>query len=179
MKDSNTKGSLYRRKVLSCFAVAGLVLVGCHSWVTPEQNTPARQTINSATSDFEKAFAQTNTVGIASYYTPDGELLLVSEPPIRDRDNIAEFFGNFFLHSGATKIQFKPTQFQQAGSFANETGTFVTSTADGRTVLDGNYIAIWRLVGTQWKIQVQALSPTRQNDQRELGRDGPHGLIRS
>ena len=109
----------------------------------------------------------------------DGELLFASEETIRDRDRIAEFFDNFFLHTGASKIQFKAAQFQHVGSFANETGSFVASTADGKTVTDGEYIAIWRFDGGQWRLQVQAFNARReQNDHRDIGHDGPHGLVR-
>ena len=169
----------YQHKIVRSFAAAGLFLAGCHSGVTRLQNTGAQDAIASATSQFEKAFAQTNGLAIASQYMADGELLLASEQAIRDRDKIAEFFDDFFLHTGASKIQFKATQFQHVGSFANETGTFVTSASDGRPILDGEYIAIWRLVGDQWKLQVQAFNSNRQqNEPRDIGRDQPHGVVR-
>src|SRR5262249_45379395 len=109
MKPTHSSNS--RRSLRGLFALVGLLLVGCNSRVPSEQTTPAREAISSATSKLERAFAQTNSVGIASQYMQDGEVLLASEPAVRDRDNIADFFGNFLLHTGATKIQFKANQF--------------------------------------------------------------------
>ena len=143
----------------SLFSV-GLIL-SLASLTVLAQTKNAKEGIASANREFENAFSKSNAVDIASQYTKDAELLLVSEDAIRG-PKIQDFFEKFLLHSGARKIRLETTKLEEMGPWANETGTFITVAEDDKTVLGGRYTAIWKLEDQKWKIQVHIFSPNRR-----------------
>src|SRR5579872_4750234 len=146
---------------ISLFSVGLILSLGSSTALA--QTKGAKESIASANREFENAFAKSNTVAIASQYTKDAELLLVKEDAIRG-PKIQDFFEKFLLHSGARKIRLQTTKIEEMGPWANETGTFVTVAEDDKTVLDGQYTAIWKLEDEKWRIQVHIFSPNRRPD---------------
>jgi len=69
------------------------------------------------------------------------------------------------MNSGATKFRFQTTKLEEMGDWANDIGTFIASSSDGKPVVEGQYIALWNLQGDKWKIHVHIFHGDRRNNE--------------
>ena len=136
------------RPLLLC---AIFFLAGARSASAQVPVISAREAIAHANKIFEEAHVRGDASTIASQYTEDGQLLWEDRPIISGRAAIEAEWRKDMGGSGR-KATATSTEVQEHGDWAFETGKFVVTSPQGKTIYDGKYICIWKRVNGEWKI---------------------------
>ncbi|MGZ8900507.1 MAG: YybH family protein [Limisphaerales bacterium] len=87
----------------------------------------------------------------AAQYTEDGQLLWEDREIIKGRKAIEAEWRKDMGGPGRTATV-TSLEVEQHGDWAFESGKFVVTAPDGKTIYDGKYICIWKRVTGEWKI---------------------------
>lgn len=111
----------------------------------------ARTAITLANKKFEEAHLRGDAAAIAAQYTEDAQLLWEDREIITGRKAIeAEWRKD--MGGPGRKAAVTSTEVEEHGDWAFESGKFVVTTPEGKTIYDGKYICIWKRVNGDWKI---------------------------
>lgn len=111
----------------------------------------ARAAIEAANKKWEAAAARGDGAGVASLYTANAQLLPPKSAPVTGTEAIGAFWQEVF-DSGVKSVSLVTVAVEGRGDTAYETGKVELRGADGQVLDRGNYIVIWRKVGSSWKL---------------------------
>src|SRR5688500_14404420 len=144
--------------------LTGLSLISCNpdqSNKEPEQKTEevanvendpqwAKNFLDSANTNFSQQIAAGDSVGLASQYWPDAELLFDNMEPIKG-DDILRTWGST-IRSGVKEMKCTTTDIKQCPNLLIETGGY--EILDGNKVLidKGKFVVVWEKRNGEWKL---------------------------
>ena len=116
-----------------------------------QNGASAREAITLANKKFEEAHLRGDAAAIAAQYTEDGQLLWEDREIIKGRQAIEAEWRKDMGGPGRTATV-TSLEVEQHGDWAFESGKFVVTAPNGKTIYDGKYICIWKRVNGEWKI---------------------------
>jgi len=110
----------------------------------------AKTFLDSMNNDYSARFKANDSVGLASFYWPDAELLFDNSEPIRG-DGILKTFGEM-THMGIQDFTFVTTDIVGDSEFIIETGGYKMTDARQAIMDRGKYLVVWENRNGVWKI---------------------------
>jgi ketosteroid isomerase-like protein len=137
-------------------SLAGLVAAGAAEDV---QAIVARKNLA-----FGQSLLRGNATACAAAFALDGEILSPAEPIIRGRAAILKKYAKTLATTTFTQASLQTSELKVGGDTAYEIGHFTmhfkdSGNADSPETLTGRYVRIWRRVGNDWLIGVDAAQP--------------------
>lgn len=110
----------------------------------------AQAFIDSVNHKFSEQFAARDSMGLASQYWPDAELLLSNSEAIKGNDLVASW--GAITRSGVKELTFKTTDLTGDSEFLIETGIYEMKDASQKQVDKGKYVVVWQQRNGEWKL---------------------------
>ena len=123
---------------------------------TTEQNVSAfnldsaRKSIEYQNAAFQKAFENSDSVGLANLFTSDGKMMMPGSPSIVGRSAIASTVAMFMKMN--IKRQAKTIDVWGNGDLLVEEGTASLLDQKGVELDHAKYLVIWKMEDGQWKL---------------------------
>jgi ketosteroid isomerase-like protein len=114
------------------------------------QSRDAERAIAASNERFESTFAAGDAIGMAAFYTADGEVLAPNLPPFVGQAAIQAFWQAGFAQ-GLSGIDLTTEEVTPIGRYAIERGSYALM-VPGLTVDQGKYIVVWQKVNGAWKM---------------------------
>jgi ketosteroid isomerase-like protein len=114
----------------------------------------ARAAVAANHQKFTGAFARRDAAAAAALHASDARLLPENGRAVEGAQAV-EAFWRAAMESGVRLVQLQTLSVEERGDLAYETGDYMTTvpTAPGVTdVRSGNYLAVWRREGGDWKV---------------------------
>jgi ketosteroid isomerase-like protein len=110
----------------------------------------AKSFLDSINTKFSQQIATGDSVGLASHYWPDAELLLDNSEVIEGK-NILNAWGDA-IRMGVKEMIFTTTDITGSPTFIIETGNYEMKDA-AKSLLDrGKYVVVWENRNGEWKL---------------------------
>ena len=139
------------RSVLLCVILCFTIFESSRTSLAQGVAIGARNAIALANKKFEEAHLRGDAAAIAAQYTEDAQLLWEDREIITGRKAIeAEWRKD--MGGPGRKATVTSTEVEEHGDWAFESGTFLVTSSEGKTIYDGKYICIWKRVNGEWKI---------------------------
>ena len=110
----------------------------------------ARQSIEYQNAAFQKAFENSDSVGLANLFTSDGKMMMPGSPSIVGRTAIASTVAMFMKMN--IKRQAKTIDVWGYGDLLVEEGTASLLDQKGAELDHAKYLVIWKREDGQWKL---------------------------
>jgi len=123
---------------------------------TTEQNVPAfnldsaRQSIENQNAAFQKAFENSDSVGLANLFTSDGKMMMPGSPSIVGRAAIASTVAMFMKMN--IKRQAKTIEVWGSGDLLVEEGQASLFDQKGVELDHAKYLVMWKMEDGEWKL---------------------------
>jgi len=110
----------------------------------------ARTFIDSVNNKFSQEVASGDSVGLASNYWPDAELLLDNSDVVKGKDIQASW--SAFIQMGVKQMNFTTTDIAGTSSFIIETGNYEIKGGQNKLLDRGKYVVVWEKRMGEWKL---------------------------
>ena len=123
---------------------------------TTEQNVPAfnldsaRQSIENQNAAFQKAFENSDSVGLANLFTSDGKMMMPGSPSIVGRAAITSTIAMFMKMN--IKREAKTIDVWGNGDLLVEEGTASLFDQKGVQLDHAKYLVMWKMEDGEWKL---------------------------
>ena len=107
--------------------------------------------IESQNKAWGAAVAKGDATALAALYTETAKAYPPNGPAVSGRAAIGELFGGM-LASGIRSVTLTASEVTGSGDSAQEVGTYVIKTPDGRLADQGKYIVLWKKEAGQWRL---------------------------
>ena len=107
--------------------------------------------IRAANDRFMDAFNSGDTVGLASLYTDEGQILPPGSDVVTGKVEIQGFW-QALLEMGIKSAKLETLELNEYTDTAVEVGKYTLSGEDDQVLDQGKYIVIWRQEDGQWKL---------------------------
>lgn len=131
---------------ITVIILLGLLLFSCNS-----NPTDVTSQIKDANNELMTAFAQSDTMALAAFYTPDAKIFPANNQILDGQAAIGKFW-TITLQMGIKKVLFETTTAQKFGNLAIEEGNYSLFVQGDQLVDQGKYIVTWKQEGGKWKI---------------------------
>ena len=114
----------------------------------------ARAAVAAGHQKFSGAFARRDAADAAALHAADAKLLPENGRAVEGAQAV-EAFWRAAMESGVRLVQLQTLSVEERGDLAYETGDYMTTVPTGPGVTDvrsGNYLAVWRREGGDWKV---------------------------
>ena len=110
-----------------------------------------RDEIRRVNDTFEENFERGDAAGMASLYTPNGELLPAGAGLIQGAAGIQAYWQGA-MEMGLKQLKLKTRDVEELSETAIELGTYTLFGANEQPVDQGKYLVVWKEQAGQWKL---------------------------
>ncbi|HVV56496.1 MAG TPA: nuclear transport factor 2 family protein [Mucilaginibacter sp.] len=141
----------------SIIAIIALGLLSCGQGKNgaAADMTAAKAAIAGINARFAEKFKQGDSVALASYYDPDGQMIFPGRDPIKGKGILSAWHSSIkgSVQDSDRNVTFTTTDLAGDSQFLIETGVYEQKTDDGVVKDQGKYIVIWKKQPNgEWKL---------------------------